>query len=91
MTARATPVSTPFDYIAGSLLDDDALAREFHLVAQGRREASRENVLRYLEARYDHIGQPKRFVSLLDSLFRRGRPAFNCDEFAIILLRLSQS
>lgn len=91
MTARATPVSTPFDYIAGSLLDDDAISREFRVVSQGQREASRENVLTYLEARYDQIGQPNRFVSLLDSLFKRGRTAYNCDEFAIILLRLSQS
>jgi hypothetical protein len=90
MSVRSSATSMPFDYIAGSALDDNTIAREFEIVSGGGDVVSKETVLTYLEARYDAIGDAGRFKRLLDSLFRR-KSTLGVNEFAIVLLRLSQS
>ncbi|CUF45058.1 Hypothetical protein, putative [Bodo saltans] len=90
MSVRSSATSMPFDYIAGSALDDNTIAREFEIVSGGGDTVSKETVLAYLEARYDSIGDAGRFKRLLDSLFRR-KSTLGVNEFAIVLLRLSQS
>lgn len=90
MSVRSSASSMPYDYIAGSALDDATIAREFEVVSGGAESVSKEDVLLYLEARYDSIGDAGRFKRLLDSLFRR-KTCLGVNEFAIVLLRLSQS
>ena len=90
LSALSTASCLPFDYIAGSALDNAAIAREFDTVSGGASLVSKADVLTYLEARYDAIGQPNRFSSLIDGLFRR-KSMLGLNEFAIVLLRLSQS
>jgi hypothetical protein len=90
MSLNACPASMPYDYIAGCQLDDDTLEREFNTVSHNMPTVPKPEVVRYLQARYDSIGDNHRFSRLVDRLFRH-RTSLTYNEFAIVMLRVSQS
>jgi hypothetical protein len=96
-SAMSSRCQTPFDYIAGRDLDDRAIEAEFANLANGNPFVLREDVIRYLDDKYDNCGVMRRHAMLVDTLFgkirntKRDKLRFSYEEFALILLRHSQS
>ena len=96
-SAMSSRCQTPFDYIAGKDLDDRAIEAEFAVLANGEPYVLRDDVIRYLDDKYDNVGIVRRHAQLIDTLFgkirhvKRDKIRFTFEEFALILLRHSQS
>ena len=80
-------MSVPVETTTGSLLDEEELRWHFSKVSKDNSSATKQEILKYLQDRYDDMGDPKRFQRLLDKFPRRG--SLNFDEFCIVLLRLA--
>ncbi len=81
-----TASSVPVETVSGSFLDDAELQWQWSQVSRDNLRASKDAVLKYVQQRYDVMGDPKRFHRLL-AKFRT--ETLNYDEFCIVLFRLA--